>query len=105
MMTVGLTNAVCSCLIGCVARHVPREALVGIGCVLHAGLVVFLLVWIPDSNLIPVFFVVSALWGVCDAVWQTQSNGGYIFCLRCRRPTSFAPTRQLKRAILKIVGL
>jgi len=75
MMTVGLTNAVCSCLIGCAARHVPREALVGIGCVLHAGLVVFLLVWIPDSNLVPAFFVVSALWGVCDAVWQTQSNG------------------------------
>ena len=38
---------------------------------------VFLLVWIPDQNLLPVFFVISALWGICDAIWQTQCNSEY----------------------------
>jgi hypothetical protein len=59
--------------------------------VLHAGLVVFLLVWIPDSNLLPVFFVVSALWGVCDAVWQTQSNGEWQHC-EYENPNTIMPS-------------
>ena len=46
----------------------------GIGGILHIGLMVFLLVWIPDKNLKAVFYVISALWGVCDAIWQTQCN-------------------------------
>jgi len=78
MITLGVANAVCSCLIGCAQRHVHREALVAIGCVLHAALIIFLLVWIPDRHLLPVFFVLSALWGFCEAIWQTQSNGLYL---------------------------
>jgi len=77
MITLGVANAVSSCLIGCAQRHVYREVLVAIGCVLHSGLIVFLLVWIPDRHLLPVFFILSALWGFCDAIWQTQSNGPY----------------------------
>jgi len=75
MITLGVANAVCSCLIGCAQRHVHREALVAIGCVLHAALIIFLLVWIPDRHLLAVFFVLSALWGLCEAIWQTQANG------------------------------
>jgi len=77
MITLGVANAVCSCLIGCAQRHVHREALVAIGCVLHAALIIFLLVWIPDRHLLAVFFVLSALWGFCEAIWQTQSNGQF----------------------------
>ena len=75
MIILGVANAVCSCLIGCAQRHVLREVLIAIGCVLHAAIIIFLLVWIPDRHLLPVFFVLAALWGFCEAIWQTQSNG------------------------------
>ena len=74
MITLGMTNSLFSVLVGLLARHVAREAIVGIASVLHLGLVVFLIVWVPDPALAPVFFVISALWGVCDAIWQTQCN-------------------------------
>ena len=77
MITLGVTNSIFSCLVGAVSRHIPREALIGIGSILHIGLMVFLLVWIPDDELLPVFFVISGLWGVCDAIWQTQTNCEY----------------------------
>ncbi|ELT90968.1 hypothetical protein CAPTEDRAFT_154442 [Capitella teleta] len=74
MITLGMTNSLFSVLIGMVSKHLPREAIVGMGAILHIGLMVFLLVWIPDVKLVPVFFAVSALWGICDAIWQTQCN-------------------------------
>ena len=53
-------------------RRVSREALVGVAAVLQLGLLVFLLVWIPDRNLVGVFVAVSSLSGVCDGFWITQ---------------------------------
>jgi len=74
MVTYGIANALGSLLVSsCVARQVvAREALVGVASVLQLGLLVFLLVWVPDPNLVVVFFALSALWGMCDALWQTQ---------------------------------
>ncbi|KAK2161236.1 hypothetical protein NP493_1595g00041 [Ridgeia piscesae] len=77
MITLGMTNSVFSIVIGLLSRHVPREAIVGVGSILHVGLMVFLLVWIPASNLKAVYYVISALWGFCDAIWQTQCNCEY----------------------------
>jgi len=77
MITLGMTNSIFSVLVGLAARHVAREAIIGIAAILHIGLMVFLLVWIPARNLMAIFFVVSALWGICDAIWQTQCNCKY----------------------------
>ena len=55
-------------------RRVSREALVGIAAVLQLGLLVFLLVCIPDRNLVGVFVAVSALSGICDGFWITQCS-------------------------------
>jgi predicted MFS family arabinose efflux permease len=74
MVTYGVANALGSLLVSsCVARQVvAREALVGVASVLQLGLLVFLFVWVPDPQLVVVFFALSALWGMCDALWQTQ---------------------------------
>jgi hypothetical protein len=78
MLTFGVSNFVFSVGVGLLARHVVPEAVVGVATVLQLGLVVFLLVWIPDRQLAPVFFVISALWGLCDAIWQIQCNCKYL---------------------------
>jgi len=43
----------------------------------NLGCFVGLLYWEPHPNQLPVFFVIPALWGMADAVWQTQTNGEY----------------------------
>lgn len=43
-----------------------------------AGALTFLL-WKPHPDELPVFFVLPALWGLADAIWQTQTNGKFRF--------------------------
>ncbi|CAH1781034.1 unnamed protein product [Owenia fusiformis] len=74
MIMLGLANIASSILIGFVAKHIPREVIIGLGGILHIGLMVFLLIWVPDKGVTPVVFLMSAFWGMCDAVWQTQCN-------------------------------
>ncbi len=56
---------------------ISLSPVLGIGSILHIGLIIYLLVVIPGPNLFPVYFVLSALWGICDAIWQTQCNCMY----------------------------
>lgn len=48
-----------------------------LGAVVHATLVIILLYWRPDKNNPYIFFGMSGMWGVGDAVWQTQVNGEF----------------------------
>ena len=34
-------------------------------------------VWTPSEDRMAVLFVIAGLWGLADAVWQTQLNGFY----------------------------
>jgi hypothetical protein len=44
--------------------------------VIQIGIIVTLYVWIPDPTNSPaVFFIISGLWGITDAVWLVQING------------------------------
>ena len=76
-------------------RRVSREALVGIAAVLQLGLLVFLLVWIPDINLVGVFVAVSALSGICDGFWITQCTCEYI-----SHPQIYVAVAWLIRAVI-----
>ena len=74
MIVLGVANVVSAILVAVCANIVPREVVFGIGGILHMGLMIGLLIWIPDQKQLIVFFIMSASWGVCDAVWQTQCN-------------------------------
>jgi len=89
MIAFGIANFVFSVIVGVLSRRLAAEALVGVATVLQLGLAVFLLVWIPDRNLTPVLFAVSALWGMCDAIWQIECNCKYSL-LQKNRKSSFA---------------
>ncbi|XP_008154911.2 protein unc-93 homolog A isoform X1 [Eptesicus fuscus] len=74
MICFAATNALCSELYGKVARYTGRAALYAFGAATHLSCIVALLLWEPRPGQLPVFFVFSGLWGVADAVWQTQNN-------------------------------
>lgn len=42
---------------------------------MNAALIVTLFLWTPNPDEKYVFFIIAGLWGVCDAIWQTQING------------------------------
>lgn len=46
-----------------------------LGTIVHGTIVIVMLFWRPHPESPLVFFYIAGLWGVGDAVWQTQING------------------------------
>lgn len=45
------------------------------GAIVHGTIVIVMLFWRPHPENPLIFFAIAGLWGVGDAVWQTQING------------------------------
>ncbi|XP_071491048.1 protein unc-93 homolog A-like [Diadema antillarum] len=77
MICYGVADASCSFLIGRLAKYTGQVPLFCFGALTNASLIVALGVWQPKSSELAVFFIIAALWGVADAIWQTQLNSLY----------------------------
>ncbi|XP_023288556.1 UNC93-like protein, partial [Orussus abietinus] len=93
MICFGVVNAACSLLFGSAMKFVGRQPLMALGALVHAALVGVLLVWRPHPDNPYVFYTVSGLWGVGDAVWQTQVNGLYGTLFRRNKEAAFSNYR------------
>ncbi|XP_011137545.1 UNC93-like protein [Harpegnathos saltator] len=93
MICFGVVNAGCSLLFGSLMKFVGRQPLMALGAIVHASLVVVLLMWKPHPDNPYVFYSVSGLWGVGDAVWQTQVNGLYGTLFRRNKEAAFSNYR------------
>uniref|UniRef100_A0A671FH00 Protein unc-93 homolog A n=1 Tax=Rhinolophus ferrumequinum TaxID=59479 RepID=A0A671FH00_RHIFE len=74
MICFSATNSLCSELYGRLSQYTGRIALYALGAVTHLSCIIALLLWKPNPDQLAVFFVFSGLWGIADAVWQTQNN-------------------------------
>ncbi|KAM4713202.1 protein unc-93 homolog A [Anableps anableps] len=77
MMCFGAANSLSSFLFGRIARYTGRAALFYFAAATNFACIIALLFWRPHPDQLPVFFVFSALWGMADAIWQTQTNALY----------------------------
>lgn len=77
MMCFGATNSLCSFLFGRLARYTGRAPLFLFAALTNLASIIALLLWKPHPDELPVFFVFPALWGMADAIWQTQTNALY----------------------------
>ncbi|XP_034232341.1 UNC93-like protein [Thrips palmi] len=93
MICFGVVNAMCSLLFGSLMKFVGRSPLMALGAVVHAVLIGVLLMWRPHPDSPLVFFAISGLWGVGDAVWQTQVNGLYGTLFRRNKEAAFSNFR------------
>ena len=46
-----------------------------LGAVINVGVIAALFKWVPNPDQAFIFYILAALWGMADAVWQTQING------------------------------
>ncbi|GLV33909.1 uncharacterized protein CBL_11207 [Carabus blaptoides fortunei] len=93
MICFGVVNALCSLLFGSVMKYIGRQPIMALGAAVHAALVAWLLLWAPHPNNKSTFFIISSLWGVADAVWQTQVNGLYGTLFRRNKEAAFSNYR------------
>ncbi|XP_077053351.1 protein unc-93 homolog A [Siphateles boraxobius] len=93
MICFGATNSLCSFAFGRLAQYTGRIALFCLAAVTNLGCFVGLLYWEPHPDQLPVFFVFPALWGMADAVWQTQTNALYGILFAEHKEAAFANYR------------
>jgi len=76
LICYGACDALASISFGPVVRKIGRVPVFIFGSLINAGVIVTLFQWKPDPEESAIFFVIAGLWGIGDAIWQTQINGG-----------------------------
>ncbi|CAH1781374.1 unnamed protein product [Owenia fusiformis] len=72
-----LAGAVVSLIAGVMANLVGRGTIFIFAGIVHMTLLVMMCIWRPHPDEMFAFFLMPALWGVGDAIWQSQINAFY----------------------------
>uniref|UniRef100_A0A8C3VEP4 Protein unc-93 homolog A n=1 Tax=Catharus ustulatus TaxID=91951 RepID=A0A8C3VEP4_CATUS len=91
MICFAAVNSLCSLLFGKISQFTGRKFLFAL--VANTASIIALLLWKPHPKQFAVFFVFPALWGLADAVWQTQTNGLYGILFEKHKEAAFANYR------------
>ncbi|XP_051176499.1 UNC93-like protein [Leptopilina boulardi] len=70
-LSLALLQALAGATLSMLLRHIKRYYVVGVGFAFHACLLLVLVTWRPAGDDPALFHVISAAWGVCDAIWET----------------------------------
>ncbi|XP_046385583.1 putative potassium channel regulatory protein unc-93 isoform X2 [Ischnura elegans] len=79
-LCLGLLQSVAAFILSILLHHVQRYVVIVAGFLFHACLLLVLLMWKASGDDPALFYVISAAWGVCNAIWETLT-----FSLRPRR--------------------
>jgi hypothetical protein len=74
MITYGVFDAIFSIALGSIINLIGRIAVLVVGSCLNFVVIGVFFNWIPNPDQKFLFFILAAIWGVADAVWQTQIN-------------------------------
>ncbi|CAN9507506.1 unnamed protein product [Ophioblennius macclurei] len=77
MMCFGAANSLCSFLFGRLAQVTGRAVLIFFAALANFSCIIALVFWRPNPDQLWIFFVFPGLWGMSDAIWQTQTNALY----------------------------
>ncbi|XP_071950683.1 protein unc-93 homolog A-like [Antedon mediterranea] len=93
MICYGLTDSISSFLSGRVAKYTGRIPIFLSGAAAHMAIIVVFFTWTPEYDDLPVLFVVAAIWGFGDAIWQTQINAIYGVYFNEKQESAFSNYR------------
>ena len=75
MICFGVCDAICSIGFTPLVKLLGRVPVFAFAALVNAASIAIMFTWTPHPDSIAVFFLIPALWGISDAVWQTQING------------------------------
>ncbi|GFR83896.1 protein unc-93 homolog A-like [Elysia marginata] len=77
MICYGVVDAICSLLFGRLVQYIGHIPFFVLAFITHGALQVVFLLWTPTKGQEVLFYVFAGLWGMGDAVIQTQVNALY----------------------------
>ena len=75
LICYGVTDAITSGVLGALVKCLGPLPIFIFGAMVNVVATAALLLWAPDSRQSAMFYVIAALWGMADSVWQIQING------------------------------
>ncbi|XP_068901153.1 UNC93-like protein isoform X3 [Tenebrio molitor] len=69
-LSMGLLQSIAACTLSMLLRSIRRYYVVAVGFTFHACLLMVLILWKPIEDDPALFYVISAAWGVCNAIWE-----------------------------------
>jgi predicted MFS family arabinose efflux permease len=77
LIAYGICDSIGSLSFGQLVKYIGRWPCFVIAGVINYSLIITMFNWKPSDNQIAILFVIAGLWGLADAVWQTQINAFY----------------------------
>ncbi|XP_060533112.1 uncharacterized protein LOC132706057 [Cylas formicarius] len=72
-LSMGLLQSIAACTLSMLLRTIRRYYVVAVGFAFQTCLIMVLLLWKPIEDDPALFYVISASWGVCNAIWEMIS--------------------------------
>ncbi|PNF36999.1 hypothetical protein B7P43_G08046 [Cryptotermes secundus] len=70
-LSLGALQSLAAFTLSMMLRHIHRCVVIAVGFAFHNCLLLVLLLWKPSGDDPALFYVISAAWGVCNAIWET----------------------------------
>jgi len=77
LIAYGACDALASVGFGFIIKKIGRIPVFILGALINISVIVAMFTWSPTSSSVEVVYVLAALWGIADAIWQTQINALY----------------------------
>jgi len=77
LILFGVCDALASIGFGFIIKKVGRLPIFILGACINLLVIIVMLSWTPTSTSVGVVYFLAALWGIGDAIWQTQINALY----------------------------
>lgn len=78
VIVFGICNASFSFASGFIIKLVGRPALFVFGALMNIIVIIVMLSWTPTVSTEWVVYIIGAMWGLGDAVWQTQVKSVFL---------------------------
>lgn len=75
MMSYGIANALGALSCGLITKYIGRGPIIALGASIHVGILITLSIWKPHPTDKIIFFILTTLWGLGDAVLLVTVNG------------------------------
>ena len=93
LIAYGFSNATCSSFLGFVVEYTGRLPILFFGGVINLTVLAILLTWRAELDKLWAFFLLAGMWGIADAIWNTQLNATYGILFAIDKEAAFSNYR------------
>ncbi|XP_046682872.1 protein unc-93 homolog A-like [Homalodisca vitripennis] len=69
-VALGVLQCIAGCTVSLVLQQIKRLYVISVGFVFHSCLILVLLRWKPTGDDPALLYVIGAVWGVCNSIWE-----------------------------------